>query len=87
MIQVKTVAETNQYVTYKLNGITYVPHYTKDCYVGPNYSAYEGIQDNEGNRMYFTDRSREYSAYDLEKAGAKKVVELLWTRGKHKIIK
>lgn len=86
MNQVKATTETSTYLTYKLNGITYLPHYVKDCFVGPNYSAFEGIYDQEGNRCYFSDRSREYTAQQLEKAGATKVAEELWVRAKHKAI-
>jgi hypothetical protein len=85
MAQLKTTPmETNYFMVYILRGITYVPHYTKDCFVGPNYSAFEGIHDRNGNRIFFTSPHREYSAHQLEKAGATKVVESLWSRSKFK---
>lgn len=85
-LQAKTTAETDQYITYELRGIPYVPHYNKDCYVGPNYSAFEGLYDTSGNRCYYPDASREYSAKELELLGATKVVRLLWKRPKHKAV-
>lgn len=86
IVQSKTTTETKRYITYKLNGIQYLPHYNKECYVGPNYSAHEGLYDRDGNKFYSTDPSREYTAQYLEKLGATKVVEELWSRGKHKAV-
>lgn len=80
----KTTAESHYYTTYRLNGITYVPHYVKNCYVGPNYSAFEGMHDRNGDRIYFPDESREYTADQLLKAGAVMYAELLWTRARYK---
>ena len=85
-VKAKVTLEYNYYITYKLNGITYVPHYTKPCYVGPKYSAFEGILDPRGNRCFFTSPNREYSSYHLEKAGAIQVAERIWVRSKHKPI-
>lgn len=83
-VQSKTTAESHYYTTYKLNGISYVPHYNKNCYVGPNYSAFEGMHDRNGDKLYFPDESREYSADELLKAGAVMYAELLWTRARFK---
>lgn len=83
-MQIKTTLESNYYVTYKLNGISYVPHYSKHCYVGPNYSAFADMTDKKGNKYYVTSKTREYSALQLEKAGASKVIELLWIRPQFK---
>jgi hypothetical protein len=49
----------------ELNGILYVPHYSKDCYVGPGYAWNN-----------FT----EYKWNELVMLGAKKVKESLWRR-------
>ena len=73
-----------KYICYKLDNITYLPHYKKDCFVGPNYSAYEGCEDEDGGRLYFTSKEREYSAKQLENYGATKVVKELWIRVAHK---
>ena len=83
----KTPAETQHYLTYVLNGITYVPHYTKDCYVSPGYAEYSGMQDSHGNRFYAPDPNKEYNAHDLEKAGATKTAMVLWTRSKFKALR
>lgn len=52
-------------VVYCLNGITYVPHYKQDSYVGPGYT---------------TDRSRCYTVEQLIQAGAKPQMRLLFNR-------
>lgn len=53
---------------YELDGIVYVPHYKHpNSYVGPGY----GKQHNN-----------EYSAYMLERRGAKPRYEVLWKRHK-----
>ena len=80
----QVTTESEMYVTYKLDGITYVPHYTKDFYVGPGYSRDTGITDRQGNRYFAPDSKREFSSTQLEKAGGKKVTELLWVRAKFK---
>ena len=85
--QAKTTTDTDYYVTYELRGVTYLPHYNKPCYVGPNYSAFEGLYDRDGDKCYFTDKSREYSEELLISLGAKKVVQSLWKRPSHKAIK
>lgn len=51
---------------YQLNGVTYLPHYTKNVFVGPGYPLH-----NE----------REYTAGELEQAGAVKVKTFLFARG------
>jgi hypothetical protein len=83
----KTPAETQHYLTYVLNGITYVPHYTKDCYVSPGYAIDSGLKMASGDKYYTPDPNKEYSALDLEKAGATKTAMLLWTRSKFKALR
>jgi hypothetical protein len=84
----KTPAETQHYLTYVLNGITYVPHYNKDCYVSPGYAEHAtGMVDSQGNKFYAPDTNKEYSAHELEKAGATKTAMLLWTRSKFKALR
>lgn len=52
--------------TYRLNGITYLPHYQRPVYVAPGHVEKE---------------SREYTAHELLVAGAVVVREFLWTGG------
>lgn len=90
MIPIKTTptripAETYNYITYKLNSITYVPHYTKECYVGPGYAEDIGVLDKWRDRIFIPNKNKEFSAVELEKVGAKKVMELLWNRPKFKM--
>ena len=85
--ETRVATETNYYIAYKLHGITYIPHYKKDTFVSPNYSSHEGLFDEDGDKLYFPDTNKEYTAHQLEKAGATKVSELLWIRGKHKPLK
>lgn len=51
---------------YTLNGVTYLPHYTKNVFVGPGYPLH-----NE----------REYTAAELEAAGATRIKTFLFARG------
>lgn len=83
----RTPAETQNYLTYKLNGITYVPHYTKECYVSPGCMQDIGILDEQGDKFYVSDPKKEYSAHELEKAGATKASRLLWPRAKFKSLR
>lgn len=69
--------------TYRLNGIPYIPHYIKKCYVPPAYSVPIGISSN-GLRIFAPDTSKERTAKELEAAGAVRVTEVLWTRGQSK---
>ena len=48
---------------YRLRGITYVPHYSKPCYVGPGY----GLQN-----------TKEYGPLELLNLGAREETEFLW---------
>ena len=74
----------DKYICYKLDNITYLPHYEKNCFVGPNYSAYEGLHDEDGSKLFYPSKEREYSANQLENLGATKVVKELWIRVAHK---
>ena len=76
----KSPTELYHYMAYKLNGITYLPHYIKECYVAPGYAEYSGIKDRNGDKFYMPDSKKEYSANELEKAGATKTALLLWYR-------
>jgi hypothetical protein len=57
-------------MAYKLNGVTYLPHYRNaSVYVGPGYP-----------------KTPRYSAEQLALAGATAVNEMLWVRGNHGIV-
>jgi hypothetical protein len=59
-------------VAYKLQDVTYVPHYrNSSLYVGPGYPKF--------NR-------RVYTAAELVLAGAASVHEMLWARGTYGIV-
>lgn len=59
-------------VAYKLNGLTFVPHYRNNSiYVGPGYPIYN---------------NKRYSAAELTAAGATSTPEFLWSRGAHGIV-
>lgn len=79
------IAFTEPTDVYKLKGITYVPHYVKNFYVAPGYATDTGLLDKHGHRVFMPDRNKEFSASDLEKAGAKKSMEWLWKRPSRKI--
>lgn len=57
---------------FKLNGVTYVPHYrNRHVFVGPGYPR-------------FTQQF--YSATDLINAGALEQTEFLWVRSDHGVV-
>ena len=59
-------------IAYKLNTVTYVPHYRNgSVYVGPGYPKF--------NRTT-------YSAAELVLAGAAAVHKMLWIRANHGIV-
>lgn len=59
-------------VTYKLRGVTYVPHFrNSEIYVGPGYPR--------------ANKNR-YSAAQLIAAGATATSNLLWSRGDHGVV-
>lgn len=59
-------------VAYKLNDVTYVPHYRNSTiFVGPGYP---------------THNKKRYSASELLAAGAASVPEFLWARGAHGVV-
>ncbi len=60
---------------YKLRGITYVPHYTKPCYVGPGYGVVRERKYTDAQMHYAT---REFSADELLLAGAVSGHAALW---------
>lgn len=63
-VQYETAQALPQTV-YVLNGITYVPHYSKDCFVGPGYGQ--------------SHRRHVYEA-TLDLFNAKPEVLMLWER-------
>jgi len=60
---------------YKLLGVTYLPHYTKPCYVGPGYGVVRERKYTDAQMHYAT---REFSADELLLAGAVSGHEALW---------
>jgi len=65
---------TERTKVFVLNGITYVPHYSKPCYVGPGFTRSLVPITNEGRK----DSGREISAMELMLAGATPVFDNLW---------
>ena len=65
---------TERTKVFVLNGITYVPHYSKPCYVGPGFTRSQIPITNEGKK----DSGREISAMELMLAGAMPVFDNLW---------
>lgn len=66
---------TERTKVFVLNGITYVPHYSKPCYVGPGFTRSLVPITNEGRQ----DSGREISPMELMLAGATPVFDNLWT--------
>jgi hypothetical protein len=69
------VPEVASATVYELRGITYVPHYSKPCYVGPGYGVVRDRKYTEAQMHYAT---REFSADELLLAGAVSGHEALW---------
>ena len=65
---------TERTKVFVLDGITYVPHYSKPCYVGPGFTRSLVSRNNEGRE----DSGREISAMELMLAGAMPVFDNLW---------
>lgn len=67
----KDYAEKKDYITFKLNGITYLPHYQDSkLFVGPGYP---------------THNTHVYTSADLLDAGAKASMAHLWKRVEHSL--
>ena len=66
---------TERTKVFVLNGITYVPHYSKPCYVGPGFTRSLVSRNNEGRE----DSGREISAMELMLKGAMPVYDSLWS--------
>ena len=68
-MMVKDTAETKDYLTFELNGVTYLPHYQNSkLFVGPGYPRLN---------------KKLYTADDFLKAGAKGRTTQLWHRAEH----
>jgi len=50
--QINNPAETKKYNTFRLHGIIYLPHYTKDCYVSPSNREYTWVQLQKAGATY-----------------------------------
>jgi len=61
------IAPCVQSYAYKGNGVTYLPHYrNQSVFIGPGYPKRS---------------SKLWTESELEKAGAKRIVTMLWERG------
>jgi hypothetical protein len=80
----RDVLDHGYYTTYLYRGVPYVPHYKEpDCYIPPGYSYDTGMVDSNGNRFFSQDANKEFSASQLEKAGAVRVPMYLWKRPRY----
>ncbi len=62
-------APTLRTSVFVLNGITYVPHMTKPCFVGPGYIHSDGMKIYCG---------KEFTLAELVNLGARRQFEFLW---------
>lgn len=60
---------------YTLRGITYLPHYSKPCYVGPGYGF---VRDRKYTEAQMYHATKEFSIDELLLAGAVPKQEVLW---------
>ena len=76
------------YTVYRYRGIPYIPHYSKpDCYVGVDNVKDSGMKDRSDNRFFVDDHDKEFTAKELERAGATKEPMYLWHRYKYVALK
>ena len=70
-MMIKDTVETKDYLTFKIDGVTYLPHY-KDSklFVGPGYPVHNDTI---------------YTSTDLLEAGAKASMKNLWVRVEHSL--
>ena len=60
---------------YTLLGITYLPHYSKPCYVGPGYGF---VRDRKYTEAQMYHATKEFSIDELLLAGAVPEQKVLW---------
>ena len=65
------IAPTVRTAVLIMNGITYVPHMTKPCFVGPGYIYSDAMNFHTG---------REFSPSELMTMGARRAYEFLWLK-------
>ena len=63
------IAPTVRTAVLIMNGITYVPHMTKPCFVGPGYIYSDAMNIHTG---------REFTPSELMAMGARRAYEFLW---------
>ena len=79
MITTKVMAITAPEPVFVLNGMTYLPHYSKPCWVQPGAFTTE-LNHRTNFMMYKEDESRRISASELFAMGAKVEEQPLWPR-------
>ena len=77
--QTKVMAITAPEPVFVLNGMTYLPHYSKPCWVQPGAFTTE-LNHRTNFMMYKEDESRRISASELFAMGAKVEEQPLWPR-------
>ena len=79
MITTKVMAITAPEPVFVLNGMTYLPHYSKPCWVQPGAFTTE-LNHRTNFMMYKEDESMRLSASELFAMGAKVEEQPLWPR-------
>ena len=74
-----SLAEKTPQTCYLLKDILYVPHYTRDIFVGPGHQEFNGMLRNKN----LFNRPVETSREELLAAGARSVVKMLFSRVSH----
>ena len=77
--QTKVMAITAPEPVFVLNGMTYLPHYSKPCWVQPGSFTTE-LNHRTNFMMYKEDESKRISASELFAMGAKVEEQPLWPR-------
>lgn len=86
-VEVKKLTEPKYlHIAYRLDGVTYMPHYRNNKFVGPGYMQPSDDYDEEEKRFkFYPDPLKEFTKAELERRGAVAVKIALWKRDKHVI--
>ena len=79
MLTTKVMAITAPEPVFVLNGMNYLPHYSKPCWVQPGSFTTE-LNHRTNFMMYKEDESKRLSASELFAMGAKVEEQPLWPR-------
>ena len=86
-VEVKKLTEIKYLQTaYRLDGITYLPHYNSTKFVAPGYMQPSDDYDEEEKRYkFYPDPLKEFTKASLERRGAVPIKIALWKRERNTV--